>query len=187
MVLYPQMDAWRRRILVPPRRTLLPFPRITRPPTSADSAPSDGPTTTTVLQRRRCSPSSGNPPSRSLSSLAPSGRLLNLPYQIARSLSPHAVQTLPQLTLWLTSVSDALVPCQTRLLGQTNSTHVSTTYRLRISTPIQRSLSNTRLPLQTSSLSFFFFHRTPKPKICRTTSCTTATQHRALRVQVSSH
>jgi len=97
--------------------------------------------------------------------------------------TPHPVHTLSQLTLRLMSVSRRCwFHADCGFSGRkTDSPHVSTMYRLRILTPIQRSLSNTRLPLQTNSLSFFF-HRTPKPKICCTTSCTTATQHRALQV-----
>jgi len=34
--------------------------------------------------------------------------------------TPHPVHTLSQLTLWLMSVRDALVPCQSRLLGTEN-------------------------------------------------------------------
>ena len=49
--------------------------------------------------------------------------------------------------------------------GKTNSTHVSTVYRLRISTPIQRSLSNTRQPLQSSRPAFPHFHTIiPQPR-----------------------
>jgi hypothetical protein len=41
-----------------------------------------------------------------------------------------------------------------------NSTHISTVYRLRISTPIQRSLSNTRQPLCTNLFHFSTFPHT---------------------------